>query len=50
MPGIEMLGLLEDIAYELEMFGCLCVFEEDEVLPRGWVRITEGLEAAQVQS
>lgn len=50
MPGIEMLGLLEDIAYELAMFGVSCRFDADEVLPRGWVRITEGPEAAQVQS
>jgi len=47
MPGIEILGLLEDIARELEMFGCLCVFEADEVLPHGWVRITEGPPPAQ---
>lgn len=48
MPGIEILGLLEDIARELETFGCACVFEADEVHPRGWVRITEGPPPARV--
>ena len=51
MPGIEMLGLLEDIAHELEMFGVCCRFEDDGnkgFAPHGWERTSEGPEAAEV--